>query len=157
MNKYCHSAFTHSAFTILELLISITIMGIMASMITLSADYLLRSNARQEAGKIAFFLSRAMRKADRWHHDFVIILTPASRSKSTTTNVFQIKWEKSNQIDSVQLSSGFSVSCDNRRLKEIRYHWGSFEPSLLTLTVKNDYSNHLVILNGGIVSTKSPD
>ena len=126
-------------------------MAIMASMITLSVNAF-SPTARQEAGKIAFFLSRAMRKADRWHSSFT--LTIASNKTE-----LQIQWDgqSSDSLTSLQLSSGFSISSNIRRNLKIRYSSNSFEPASVTLTVKNDYSSHLIVINGGMVSTKSPD
>ena len=151
-----------AGFTITELLVSMTILAIIASTITLSVSAF-HPTARQEAGKIAFFLSRAMRKADRWHSSFTLTIA-TNKSSKTKNQILQIQWDGQSS-DFLTLSSGFSISSNIRRNQKIRYSSNSFEPASVTLTVKNDYSNsshsshlsHLIVINSGMVSTKSPD
>ena len=62
-----------AGFTIVELLISISILIIMASFIALNTD-IARITATQEAAKIAAYIHKAMQRSDRIHDGFSIQL-----------------------------------------------------------------------------------
>lgn len=72
------------AFTLLELMISITIVFILASTIALNFDEF-KQTAEQEAQRIAMYLAREMRKVDREHDELVILFDNADKNLDSFT------------------------------------------------------------------------
>ena len=98
-----------AGFSLVEVLISVTILMVMASSVTLNVN-MLRPTAKGEAEKIAAYIHKVMRRSDRIHDGFAIKFKTHNGQRE-----IWIVWDskgdsKYEYVDVVPVNSGFYVT-----------------------------------------------
>ena len=147
-----------SGFSLVEILIVVTILMITASTITLKSNAFMPT-AKSEAEKIAAYIHSKMRRADRIH-DVLIIKCVTDKGKEEARLVWYRKGDsKREYYDIAPVSSGFTIKHDFALdLTEIQYSPlnNTFNCSgHITVTRDSDKSYYTIIFydKGGRIRT----
>ena len=130
----------NKAFSLTELLISITVIFILAAMIAPNLDAF-KQTAQQEAQRIAMYLSNKMRKVDRERDELVILFDNANqnldrftlaRLYGKGTDIIEINHRKYYKETPFKLTSSCKISSPKEKI--FYEHYEIDEPITLTVT-----------------------
>ena len=142
------------AFSMIELLIVIVILGIMAVAIILNPD-VGKQTAKSEAEKIVAYIQKAMQRADKIHESFII---------KKQSGVLCIKFGN-NKHKPIPVSKGFTLdmnesSYDGQQVLTYSFTLNSFLPPSRELTVtRSDGQKYFIeiYVPGGRIRARAPN
>ena len=149
-----------AGFSLVELLIAITIFTVMASFITLNPN-MLRPTAKSEAMKLAAYIHKAMQRSDRIHDGFTIKFGNSKGIKE-----LQIAWDKKGSTNRKDMGiypepQGFSLTSNSTNNLHYSPKTNTFTSNgrTFTLTRNSDNSFYCIIFyqNGGRIRVSPTD